>query len=282
MGHIIEHSGKDLDLVRSSLEELQLAHVINRGSHVIKFSSGWNSDNESSDEDELDGKVFTYREYHDSGTTKLYRTYQNKPHPSGTGTYQRLIEEKHFNPDGVCMVDIHFSVGQSYMSRKHYHPSQSLKSEKLFFVEDEVQMVCRKVGHWREYYDGGGVKAEMVYDNHGVRIGFCKRYNRDGSIDWIKDYTKEYEQNLSDFKNRMGKMDFSTTDAARVLGFEVFPPCVHEVNKQYRILSLPLHPDKQAHGTVSDESTEKFIQLSRARDLLREHFEKFPAKCVCG
>eukprot|EP00186_Timspurckia_oligopyrenoides_P001733 CAMPEP_0182443516 /NCGR_PEP_ID=MMETSP1172-20130603/2236_1 /TAXON_ID=708627 /ORGANISM="Timspurckia oligopyrenoides, Strain CCMP3278" /LENGTH=248 /DNA_ID=CAMNT_0024638829 /DNA_START=159 /DNA_END=905 /DNA_ORIENTATION=- len=247
---------------------------------MVVFQGGYNSNDEVSDPDEEDGQVYTHREYHDSGATKLYRTYQIMPRPDGKGTFERMIEEKHFNPDGVCMVDIHFSVGQSFLSRKHYHPSQSLKSEKLFFVDDEVTMQCRKVGHWRDYYDGGGIKKEMVYDNHGVRTGFCKRYHPDGSIAWIKDYTKEYEENLRNFKNRMGKLELSAMDAARVLGFETFPTCVHEVNRQYRILSLPLHPDKQG-ANVSDESTEKFIALSRARDLLRENFEKTPPVCKC-
>ncbi|KAA8496043.1 hypothetical protein FVE85_2198 [Porphyridium purpureum] len=268
---MVQRALKDLDLVSSTLEELQLANVVTRSKQVVQFSSAYGSDQEDSDSDEEDGRVFTQREYHDSGQLRMYRTYQVKPNPNGSGVYQRLIEEKHFNPDGVCMVDIHFSVGQPYLSRKHYHPSQSLKSEKLFYVEDEVKMICRKAHYWREYYDGGGTKSEVQYDGHGVRIGFCKRYGRDGSILWIKDYTREYQDNLHEFKSRIGELDFSYADAAKHLGFDAIPATMKEVERQYRLMSLPLHPDKQ--GVVSEEMTEKFIELSRARDSLREYFD---------
>mmetsp|Transcript_9428 Transcript_9428/g.16375 ORF Transcript_9428/g.16375 Transcript_9428/m.16375 type:complete len:306 (-) Transcript_9428:84-1001(-) len=276
---IIERSIKDLDLQTSSLQELQLAHVITRQRQLVTFQTSYASDDDQSDEDEEDGKVYSIREYHDSGQLKMYRTYTIKQKPDGSGVYQRMIEEKHFNPDGVCMLDVHFAIGQPYLSRKHYHPNQRLKSEKLFFIEDEVTMRARKTGYWRDYYDGGQVQAEIQYGQHGVRIGFAKRYGYDGSILWVKDYTKEYIDNMSELKTRLGEFDFSAQEACQLLGFSSFAPCIHSVNKAYRKLSMPLHPDKQ--GTVSEEMTEKFIELSRARDILKEYFEQTRVECEC-
>merc|ERR1712083_358762 len=79
----------------------------------------------------------------------------------------------------------------------------------------------RKAGHWREYYPGGNVKSEMVYDGNGMRCGFCKRYGEDGTVLWVKDYTKEYQARVDDFNTRKGLVDLSSIDeAAQLLGFK--------------------------------------------------------------
>lgn len=256
-----------LDLDKTGFEELQLARVITRKQQQITFH-GYNSDNDDSDSDEEDGRLINQKEYHDNGMPRYFRTYQNCVDANGT-PYQRMIEEKHFDIDGVCRVDVHFAVGQPYLYRKHFWPNQRLKSESVFWVDDEVTMACRKWGHWRTYYDTGNVQTEMQYRD-GVRYGFCKRYAQDGAIEWVKDYTKQYLERIAQFNEKKGKVAFTVMDACKILGFNAIPSSMKDVNSQYRTKCAPVHPDK----TPNPDATEVFIKISRARDVLKDFFEK--------
>lgn len=264
--HLIEKSLEDLDLNTSTTEQLQLARVYTRKRQVIKFND-YNSDNDFSDTDSDDGDMHNERHFHDNGCPRHFRTYQLR-YDSNGHPFQRLVEEKHFDTDGVCRVDVHFALGQPYLSRKHYWPNQRLKSEALFWVDDEATMECHKTGHWRTYYPSGNIQTEMQYKD-GVRIGFCKRYADDGAIEWVKDYTKAYMQRIEDFHQRKGALSFSIREACEVLGFKATPTDMKQVNSQYRSKCAPFHPDK----TPDPDATEKFIALSRARDVLQDHFE---------
>jgi antitoxin component YwqK of YwqJK toxin-antitoxin module len=261
-----------LDLHGSTHEELQIARVYTRKKQELSLANGYDSGADISDEDEEEGRLFTERQYHDNGRQKHIKTYQKMPAKGSLPAAERLVEEKHYDPDGVCMLDVHFGLGQPYMSRKHFHPNQRLKSEQLFFVEDERTMKARKAGYWRDYYDTGSVKSEVQYDQNGVRCGFCKRYNHDGTLEWVKDYTRDYIERISDFNSKKGKLDFTEFDAAALLGFKdgQLPKTVAEVNREYRKHCAPLHPDK----TSDPDATEKFIQVSRARDLLLKSVEE--------
>jgi len=267
-----------LDLHGSTYEELSIARVYTRRKQQLSLLHGYDSGNDVSDEDEEDGKLFTQRQYHDNGQQKFIKTIQRLPARGSLPACERLVEEKHFNPSGVCMLDVHFGLGQPYLSRKHYYESQRLKSEQLFFVEDERTMQARKAGYWRDYYEGGNVKSEIQYDQNGVRCGFCKRYNEDGSLEWVKDYTKDYIERVSEFNSKKGKLDFTEHDAAALLGFEVgrLPRTAAEINREYRKRCAPLHPDK----TSDPDATEKFIAVSRARDQLLKMVEGKPGADV--
>lgn len=256
-----------LDLQASGFEELQLARVITRKQQAIIFK-GYSSDQDESDSDEEEGRLITAREYHDNGLPRYFKTYQNLTDRSGT-TYERIIEEKHYDTDGVCRVDVHFAIGQPYLYRKHYFPNQRMKSESVFWVEDEVTMACKKWGHWRTYYDTGNVMTEMQYKD-GVRYGFCKRYGPDGTIEWVKDYTKQYMERVDRFNEKKGRVAFTTLEACKILGLDAIPPGMKEVNSQYRSQCAPVHPDK----TPDPDATEVFIKISRARDVLKDFFEK--------
>merc|ERR1711879_1015478 len=106
----------------------------------------------------------------------------------------------------------------------------------------------------------------MGYDANGVRSGVCKRYGLDGSLEWVMDYTKEHIERINEFNAKKGRIDLSVGEAARLLGFPkgYAPSTPTEVNKQYRKVCAPLHPDK----TPDPEATECFIEVSRARDTL--------------
>lgn len=259
-----------LDLHKSSCEELQIARVYRRHAMAIDLANGYNSGDDNSDQDEEEGKLYSQRQYHDNGNNKFFKTYQILPSKGSLPPVSRMIEEKHFDVDGVCRVDMHFGLGQPYLSRKHFYQNQRLKSEQLFFVEDERTMQARKVGHWREYYEEGNIKSEMQYDENGVRCGFCKRYAEDGALEWVKDYTKDYIERLADFNAKKGKIDFSIEEAARLLGFAPgqLPKDSSEVDRVYRKRCMPLHPDK----SPDPDANEKFIEVSRAREVLLKHF----------
>ena len=121
-------------------------------------------------------------------------------------------------------------------------------------------MQSRKAGYWRTYYDGGNVKSEVQYDQNGVRCGFCKRYNDDGSLEWVKDYTKDYIERVSEFNAKKGQLAFSEHDAAVLLGFPAgtLPGTAAEINREYRKRCAPLHPDK----TSDPDAKEKFFLAS--------------------
>jgi hypothetical protein len=144
---LVEARLEKLDLQASSLEELQLARVVVRKPQTLALV-GYSSDNDASDEDEEDGRLVTEREFHDNGVQRHFRTYQNAVSPAGKH-YQRVVEDKHYDTDGVCRLDVHFAIGSPYLSRKHYWPSQTLKSESLFWVDDEVRWTTggRPVSH---------------------------------------------------------------------------------------------------------------------------------------
>lgn len=264
---LIQKRLERLDLHATPTEELQLARVYSRKRQELTFYQ-YNSDNDDSDADSDDGEMHTERHYHDNGQPRHFRTYQLR-HDSNGHQFQRLVEEKHYDTDGVCRVDVHFALGQPYLYRKHYWPNQRLKSECVFWVDDESTLQCHKTGHWRTYFDTGNVKTEMEYKD-GVRIGFCKRYAPDGTIEWVKDYTKVYMQRIEDFNTRKGSLSLSIRDAWDLLGFDGVPPSMKEVNSQYRTKCAPFHPDK----TPDPDATDKFVQLSRARDVLQDYFEK--------
>lgn len=267
---VISVGVEKLDLSKSSVTELQLARVVTRRAQAVVFQ-GYNSDDDDSESDEEDGRLETVYEHHENGQIRYSRTFQRCRDASGRA-YERLVEEKHMDPSGVVRVDNHFALGQPYLYRKHYWENQRLKSESVFWVEDEVTMSCRKTGHWRTYYDTGAVKSEIQY-REGVRFGFCKRYAPDGAIAWVKDYTREYQQRIEAFNERKGSVDFNLAEACSVLGLDAVPASMKEVNSQYRTVCAPVHPDK----TPDPTATEKFIRISRARDVLKDHFERLEA-----
>lgn len=268
---LVETKLDKLNLDKTPFEELQLARVYTRKQQQITFFD-YTSDQDDSDDDEEDGKLETIKEYHDNGQQRHFRTFQKNYDAHGM-PYERLVEEKHFDIGGVCRVDVHFAIGQPYLYRKHFWPNQRLKSESVFWVDDDVTMKCRKWGHWRTYYDTGNVQTEMQYRD-GIRYGFCKRYGPDGTVEWVKDYTKQYMERIAEFNEKKGKVAFSIMDACEVLGFKNLPPSMKEVNSQYRTKCAPVHPDKAPHP----DATEEFIRISRARDVLKEHFEKQDAE----
>lgn len=265
---LVEAPSEKLNLDTTSFEELQLARVYTRKQQQLVFVN-YSSDQDDSDEDEEDGRLINIKEYHDNGQPRYFRTYQNCCDAQGK-PYQRMVEEKHFDTDGVCRVDMHFAVAQPYLYRKHFWPNQRLKSESVFWVDDEVTMSCKKVGYWRTYYENGNIKTEMQYRD-GVRYGFCKRYAEDGAIQWVKDYTKQYMERIEQFNDKKGKVSFSVADACKVLGLQPMPASMKEVNSQYRSRCAPVHPDK----TMDPDATEEFIKISRARDVLKDYFEKY-------
>jgi antitoxin component YwqK of YwqJK toxin-antitoxin module len=258
-----------LDLHRSSCEELQIARIYTRKQTQICLATGYNSGDDDSDADEEDGRLITERSYHDNGNQRHFKTYQMLPAIGRQPAVERIIEEKHFDVGGVCRVDYHFGLGQPYLSRKHFYENQRLKSEQLFFVEDERTMKARKVGHWREYYEGGNIKTERQYDANGIRCGFCKHYADDGTLEWVKDYTKEYIERLAEFNSKTGKLDYSVEEAAQLLGFKAgeMPTEAAAVDRVYRKRCMPLHPDK----CPDPDANEKFIEVSRAREVLLKY-----------
>lgn len=256
-----------LDLHSSTVSDLQLARVVTRRAQALTYL-GYNSDDDDSDEDESDGRLQHVFDYHDNGQLRHSKTFWPTKDANGN-KYDRLVEEKHYDPDGVVRVDNHYAIGQPYLYRKHYWPTQQLKSESVFWVEDEVTMTCKKTGHWRTYFDTGQVKSEIQYRD-GVRFGFCKRYNRNGAIEWVKDYTREYQQKIENFNEKKGQVDFSLGEAVKVLGLGSVPASMREVNSHYRAKCAPVHPDK----TPDPDATEQFIRISRARDVLKDYFEK--------
>eukprot|EP00929_Paragymnodinium_shiwhaense_P109736 TRINITY_DN7623_c0_g2_i1.p1 TRINITY_DN7623_c0_g2~~TRINITY_DN7623_c0_g2_i1.p1 ORF type:complete len:339 (+),score=73.15 TRINITY_DN7623_c0_g2_i1:65-1018(+) len=259
-----------IDLHRSAYEELQVARIYTRNRTEMTLANGYNSEDDDSDEDEIDGKLFTEKHFHDNGQPKFKRTYLRMPARGQLPANERVVEEKHYSPEGVCMLDVHFGLGQPYLSRKHFHHNQRMKSEKLFFVEDERTMKCRKAGWWRTYYEGGNVESEMQYDHNGVRVGFCKRYAEDGTILWCKDYTKDYIERAQEVNSKSGSLEFSVEEAAKLLGFPQgrLPKSAHEVNREYRRQCALLHPDKSDDPHAAD----RFVEASRARDLLLSLF----------
>lgn len=265
-----------IDLHKSTYAELRLANVYTRARQEICLAGGYNSEDDHSDGDEAEGQLYTERQHHDNGQLKYIRTHQNIPaksHPvhGYLPAAERVVEEKHYGPDGVCMLDVHFGLGQPYLSRKHYHPNQRLKSEKLFYVEDDRTMKCRKAGHWRTYYEHGSVESEVQYDGNGVRCSFCKRYNHDGTIAWCKDYTKDYQERISGVNSKTGHVAFGAAEASRILGFPEgrLPKSCHEVNREYRRQCTLLHPDK----SDAPDAAMHFEEATRARDLLLRMFE---------
>jgi len=282
-----------LDLHQSSAEALRLAGVYTRQSCVLDLYHGYRSDDEDTEPDEEDGRLQTVREYHENGMLKLMRTFVRRLRRDATDPtaessyYDRVVEEKHYDPSGICRVDMHFALGQPYLYRKHYYPNNRLKSEKVFFVEDEETMRARKVGHWRTYYENGNIQSEIIYNKDGVRCGFCKRYAIDGAIEWVKDYTREQEERLQAFNAKRGNLDLTVTDAARVLGLEG-DWCSHVVNRTFRSKCAPLHPDwrrtagdKAGETWEEEQRTEAFIRLSRAREVLLKFLETHPRECSC-
>eukprot|EP00928_Gymnodinium_smaydae_P075853 TRINITY_DN58877_c0_g1_i1.p1 TRINITY_DN58877_c0_g1~~TRINITY_DN58877_c0_g1_i1.p1 ORF type:complete len:327 (-),score=72.54 TRINITY_DN58877_c0_g1_i1:50-940(-) len=268
-----------IDLHKSTYEELRLCNVYTRQRQEICLAHGYNSEDDNSDGDEEEGYLHTARAYHDNGQLKYVKTYQNippktDPEKGYLAAYERVVEEKHYSPEGVCMLDVHFGLGQPYLSRKHYHHNQRLKSEKLFFVEDERMMTCRKAGHWRTYYENGSIQSEVQYDGNGMRCSFCKRYTPDGSIEWCKDYTKDYIErvdNVNSGTGNVGHAQFGIAEASRTLGFPEgrLPKSAHEVNREYRRQCTLLHPDK----SDAPDAAWRFEEATRARDLLLRMFE---------
>lgn len=264
---LIETQLDRLDINTTSTEELQLAEVYTRKRQQLSFAD-YTSDNDDSDADSVDGALENERHYHENGQPRHFRTYQLVYDANGLPC-QRVIEEKHFHIDGVCRVDVHFALSQPYLYRKHYWPNQCLKSESVFWVEDEATMKCHKTGHWRTYFESGNVESEMQYRD-GLRTGFCKRYSADGTVTWVKDYTKQYMDRIESFNQRKGTLSLSLREAYDLLGFDKMPMSMKEVNSHYRSRCAPVHPDK----TPDPDATEQFIHLSRARDVLLQHFEE--------
>lgn len=132
---LVEAKLEKLDLHKSSIEELQLARVVTRTPQVLSLVN-YSSDNDESDPDEEDGRLHTTREFHENGNVKHSQTFQYCKTRLGK-PYKRVVEEKHFDTDGVCRLDVHFAIGSPYLSRKHYYATQTLKSESLFWVDDE-------------------------------------------------------------------------------------------------------------------------------------------------
>jgi len=258
-----------LDLQKSELQDLQLAGVYTRSKTEISLACGYTSDQDDSDDDEEDGRLYNEKEYHDNGQQRFFRTYQKLPAKGSLPACERMVEEKHFDVGGVCRMDVHFGLGQPYLSRKHYFQNQRLKSEKLFFVEDERTMKSKKAGHWREYYDWGSVMSELVYDANGMRCGVAKRYAEDGTVEWLKDYTKDYMGRVEVFNNKRGQFACNVQEAALLLEFPPgkLPADRKELDHHYRKKCAPLHPDK----SPDPDSHEKFLEVSRAREILIEH-----------
>jgi antitoxin component YwqK of YwqJK toxin-antitoxin module len=267
---VVEARLEKLTLEKASLEELQLARVVTRRAQPLSLVN-YSSDNDDSDADEEDGRLVTERQLHDNGVLRHFRTYQNCVSAIGR-KYERVVEDKHFDTDGVCRVDVHFAIGSPYLSRKHYYPNQTLKSESLFWVDDEVTMTMHKVGHWRTYFEGGNIKSELQYKD-GVRYGFCKRYAHDGAIQWVKDYTKDYMERVDEFNEKKGNVALTVLESCNILGLDQLPASMKEVNSQYRTKCAPVHPDK----TPDPDATEEFIRLSRARDTIKVYFDKLEA-----
>ncbi|KAJ8900806.1 hypothetical protein NDN08_000105 [Rhodosorus marinus] len=121
-GELVERL-EALDLQASNLEDLQLAGVVTRKACAIVLRD-YNSDEDDSDEDEEDGRLISEKYYHDNGNPKFYKTFQ-KLYSRGE-PWDRVVEEKHFDVDGVCRMDVHFALGQPYLYRKHYYPNQRL------------------------------------------------------------------------------------------------------------------------------------------------------------
>ena len=264
---MIETQIEKLDLDTSPLEDLQLARVVTRKPQQLVFK-GYSSDNDQSDSDEEDGRLMTKRKFHANGNPMLFRTFQIRYDRNGAA-YERLVEEKHYDVDGVCRVDVHFAIGQPYLYRKHYYQNQRLKSENVFWVDDEVKMTCKKYGWWRQYYENGNVKSEIQYKD-GVRFGFAKRYEEDGTTTWVKDYTRDYLERIEKFNEKKGQVRFDLSGACDILGLDGLPDSMKEVNKRYRVKCAPVHPDK----TPDPDATEQFIKISRARDVLKTYFEE--------
>jgi antitoxin component YwqK of YwqJK toxin-antitoxin module len=265
---VVEARMEKLQLDKASLEELQLARVVTRKAQPLCLIN-YSSDNDDSDADEDDGRLNTERSTHENGMQRHFRTYQNCVSATTGRKYQRIVEDKHFDTDGVCRLDVHFAIGSPYLSRKHYYPNQTLKSETLFWVDDEETMAMHKVGHWRTYYEGGNIKSEFQYRD-GVRYGFCKRYAMDGAIEWVKDYTKDYLQRVDAFNEKKGNVALTVMESCTILGLDELPPSMKEVNSQYRTKCAPVHPDK----TPDPDAVEEFLKLSRARDTIKVYFEK--------
>lgn len=261
-----------LDLHRSSCEELQIARVYTRHQTQVCLRNGYASEDDNSDQDEEEGRLYNSRYYHDNGNPKYFKTFTILPRLGDLPEVERLIEEKHFDVDGVCRMDMHFGLGQPYLSRKHYYANQRLKSEKLFFIENERTMFARKAGHWRDYYENGSIMAEMQYDANGMRCGFCKRYGPDGTVEWVKDYTKDYQERLVEFNSKKGSLDLSMEEALELLGFSQrqMPNNRGEIDRMYRRRCAPLHPDK----SPDPDAHERFLQISRAREVLLKLLEK--------
>lgn len=264
---VVEARLEKLQLESASLEELQLARVVTRKAQPLCLVN-YSSDNDDSDPDEEDGRLITERETHENGVQRHFRTYQNCVGRTGR-PYQRVVEDKHFDTDGVCRLDVHYAIGSPYLSRKHYYPNQTLKSESLFWVDDEETMEMHKVGHWRTYYEGGNIKTELQYKD-GVRYGFCKRYAHDGAIEWVKDYTKDYLARVDEFNEKKGNVALTILESCHILGMDELPPSMKEVNSTYRQKCAPVHPDK----TPDPDAVEEFLKLSRARDTIKVYFEK--------
>jgi antitoxin component YwqK of YwqJK toxin-antitoxin module len=268
-----------IDLHKSSYEELRLAKVYTRTRQEICLANGFHSDDDDSEGDEDEGRLYTENYHHANGQLRYTKTYQNiaaKTLPSGEylPPAERLVEEKHFSPEGVCMLEVSFVLGQPYLFRKHYHHNGRPKSEKLFYVEDDRTMKCRKAGTWRTYWDTDSIASEVQYDGNGQRHSFCKRYNRDGTIEWCKDYTKDYQERIH--KSTFGETKdrtaiTSSEDAAQILGFPAgrLPRSSHEVNREYRRQCNLLHPDK----SDAPDAAERFEEATRAKDLLLRMFE---------
>jgi len=106
-----------------------------------------------------------------------------------------------------------------------------------------------------------------------MRCGFCKRYATDGALEWVKDYTKDYMERIDDINSRRGQLKFSITEAAKLLGCTdgLIPKDASEVDRLYRKACKPLHPDKCA----DPDANERFIEVSRAREVLLKHFGDF-------
>merc|ERR550537_529144 len=106
-----------LDLHRSSYEELSLAKVYTRKKVELSLANGYHSEDDQTDEDEQDGTVYTEKKHHANGQIMYIKTYQILPGVTGpdgrrSRPTERMVEEKHYNPDGVCMLDNHFALGQ--------------------------------------------------------------------------------------------------------------------------------------------------------------------------
>eukprot|EP00435_Cladocopium_sp_Y103_P003202 s5828_g1.t1 len=109
-----------LDLHKISREELQLARIYTRhrtdAANLVMLSQGYNSEEDDSDGDEADGRLYTERQYHDNGNPKYFRTFIRLPATHTQRSCERVIEEKHFDVGGVCRLDVHFALGQAWIA----------------------------------------------------------------------------------------------------------------------------------------------------------------------